>query len=76
MPPLFAILAVFVFIVILCLQDRNRKRALLPPGREPTIEDVKRIAKSGDKIWAIKLYRQIYQVSLQESKSAVENLGD
>jgi ribosomal protein L7/L12 len=43
-------------------------------GPAPTMEDVKQALATGDKILAIKLYRQMTQVGLKEAKDAVERL--
>jgi Ribosomal protein L7/L12 C-terminal domain len=54
---------------------RLRSRGLLPePGQIPTMEHVKRLAAAGQKIQAIKMYREIYRVGLKEAKDAVEKM--
>ena len=56
--------------------QQARSRGLWPkPGQIPTMEDVKRLAQAGEKILAIKLYRQIHHVGLAEAKDAVEKLA-
>ena len=55
--------------------QRARERGLWPPlGRIPTDEDVKRLAKAGERILAIKLCRQIHGMGFAESKAAVERM--
>jgi ribosomal protein L7/L12 len=55
---------------------RGQEQGLWPrPGQTATDQDVERLAKSGNKILAIKLYRQIHRVGLKEAKDAVEKLG-
>ena len=55
--------------------QRARNRGLWPqPGQIPTVEDVKRLAKAGEKILAIKMYRQVHNVGFKEAKDAVEKL--
>jgi tRNA A-37 threonylcarbamoyl transferase component Bud32 len=44
-------------------------------GELPTIEHVKRLAQAGEKMLAIKLYRQIHGVSAASAKAAVKNLA-
>ena len=56
--------------------EQIRLQGLLPgPGQVPTDEDVKRLAEAGEKITAIKLYRQIHRGGLKEAKEAVEKLA-
>ena len=56
--------------------ENIRLQGLLPsPGQVPTDEDVKRLAEAGEKISAIKIYRQIHGGGLKEAKEAVENLA-
>jgi len=56
--------------------EHVRLRGLLPsPGQVPTDEDVRRLAQAGEKIAAIKLYRQIHHGGLKEAKEAVEKLA-
>ena len=58
--------------------QQAREKGLWPPlGEVPTLEHVKGLAGAGEKILAIKLYRQIHPVSLLDAKAAVEKLvGD
>jgi len=71
-----AVLAGLVLVAMFLAGGNTQKRidALMTPGQSPSIDDVKRIAETGDKIAAIKLYRQIYGVGLKEAKDAVEKL--
>jgi hypothetical protein len=70
-------------ILIVALQRYSRQRiqqardkGLWPQsGEVPTLEHVKGLAQAGEKILAIKLYRQIHPVSLVEAKAAVEKLA-
>jgi len=56
---------------------RARERGLWPAMSQiPTDEDVKRLAKAGEKILAIKLCRQIHGMGLAEAKAAVEKLAE
>jgi len=57
--------------------EHIRLQGMLPsPGQVPTDEDVKRLAQAGEKITAIKMYRQIHGGGLKEAKDAVEKLAD
>ena len=51
---------------------RLRERGMYPQPGEESDEDVDRLLQHGHKIDAIKVYRAIYQVGLQEAKDAVE----
>ena len=56
--------------------QRARERGLWPQlGELPTLEHVKRLAQAGEKIMAIKLYRQMHGASLADAKAAVEKLA-
>lgn len=41
----------------------------------PTDEDIRRVLKAGQKIYAIKLYRTKYGCGLKEAKEAVEKIS-
>jgi ribosomal protein L7/L12 len=56
--------------------EHIRLQGLLPsPGQIPTDGDVKRLAQAGEKITAIKIYRQIHGGGLKEAKDAVDKLA-
>jgi len=56
--------------------QKAREGGLWPQlGEIPTLEHVKRLAQAGEKILAIKLYRQIQGLSVAEAKAAVEKLA-
>jgi hypothetical protein len=85
-PPYILIAAgvFFVFITIALVMgsgqqksiSRLQEEGLWPAnGQEPTLEDVKRLAKAGHKIPAIKMYRIMMKVGLKEAKDAVEDLA-
>jgi predicted Ser/Thr protein kinase len=55
---------------------RAREKGLWPQfGEIPAVEHVKRLAQSGERSLAIKLYRQICPVSLRDAKEVVEGLA-
>jgi len=76
------ILASWGIILFFVLQFHSRQqiqqaraRGFWPQlGEFPTIEHVKRLAQAGEKILAIKLYRQIHGLSLADAKAVVDNL--
>ena len=47
---------------------------ILPDTDKTTDSDIKRLALSGHKIWAIKRYRELHNVSLKEAKQRVEEM--
>jgi len=51
-----------------------RARGLYPPAGQATDADVRRLLQGGEKIMAIRCYREIHQVGLKEAKDAVELL--
>jgi len=56
--------------------QKAREKGLWPQlGELPTLEDVKRLAQGGEKILAIRLYRQILNVSLEDAEAAVRKLA-
>lgn len=75
--------AVFFAIIWLFLRSRQneliqvRKEGLLPPeGVKPNQEHVKRLAKAGKIVLAIKTYRELNpRVGLAEAKEAVEAMA-
>jgi hypothetical protein len=55
--------------------QRARQRGHWPPlGQIPTDEDVKRLAKDGEKILAIRMCRQIHNLGFTEAAAVVEKL--
>lgn len=80
-----ALIVVSVVVILWALAALNsrrriagaRERGLWPTlGHIPTDEDVKRLAKAGEKILAIKLCRQIHGMGLAEAKAAVEKMAE
>jgi hypothetical protein len=56
--------------------QQARERGLWPKlGEVPTLEQVKGLAQAGEKVLAIKLYRQIERTSVSDAKAAVEKLA-
>ena len=70
--------ALWAFVSLVSRQQTKRfqSRGLLPePGQIPTMENVERLVAAGEKILAIKMYREIYRVGLKEARDAVEKMG-
>jgi predicted Ser/Thr protein kinase len=56
--------------------QQARERGLWPQwGELATLEHVQHLAQAEEKVLAIKLYRQIYPVSLMDAKAAVEKIA-
>jgi len=55
-------------------EKRLIRSGTLPPLEKTTDADIARLASSGFKVWAIKRYRQLHQVSLKEAKQRVESM--
>ncbi len=70
------ILSVIVILILTSIiKEKKLQRAgILPAVQNTTDEDIKRLANSPYRIWAIKRYRQIYKVSLKEAKRKIEEL--
>ncbi|MBI4379235.1 MAG: hypothetical protein HY578_09080 [Nitrospinae bacterium] len=51
-----------------------KQTGLYPPAGHGTDEDVERLAAKGEKIMAIKLYREIHGVDLKTAKEAVDKI--
>lgn len=65
-------LAVFAFVL---LRDAAARRSgLIPPKGQATMADVERLVRSGERIVAIRCYREIHQVGLAEAKKAIDDL--
>jgi hypothetical protein len=52
-----------------------RRSGLYPPRGAGSISDVQRLIQSGHRVLAVRLYRELHQVSLREARSAVDQLG-
>jgi ribosomal protein L7/L12 len=78
-PYLIALVAVAVIftIIFLLLSLREwfaKQTGVLPAKGTATMADVERLRLAGQKIWAIRCYREVHKCGLAEAKRAVENL--
>jgi len=62
----------FFFYLRWVAQGGREKCPSLIPDRVDTMDDVRHLLAQGDKIGAIKMYREINHVSLKQAKDAVE----
>jgi ribosomal protein L7/L12 len=51
-----------------------RRSGLLPKVGQATMADVERLVRAGERILAIRCYREIHKCSLQDAKRAVDDL--
>ena len=65
----FIFCAVYWFLVV----SRTRRQEK-PPKHKPTMFDVRRLLKEGDKEAAIRLYSKIFKVALKQARKDVEEL--
>lgn len=66
-------LLVLVGLLVLLSRQRARPTPVAPPARAAhTLDDVRALARSGRKLEAIRLYRQVTGQGLAEAKAAVE----
>jgi len=57
------------------LKERQLVRdGILPPLDKTTDDDIAQLVKAGHKVWAIKRYRQLHNVSLKDAKTKIEAL--
>jgi hypothetical protein len=80
-PPYFSYFIISLFVLLLAAVavqrfklGRLRRKGLYPYPGKATMEDVQRLLKSGDHILAMRCYREVHHVSLEEAKRAVEAL--
>ncbi len=72
----FLIIGVVAAVLIAVFKGgrTERRSELLPPPGKATMDDVKRLAKSGQTIFAIRCYRELHQCGLAEAKQVVDRL--
>jgi ribosomal protein L7/L12 len=71
----FVVLMVILAILVSWRDAAARRSGLLPPAGQETMADVHRLIQAGERIAAIRCYREIHRCSLVEAKQAVENLS-
>ena len=72
---MMALSVIGILILTSIIKEKKlQKSGILPTVHDTTDEDIKRLANSPYRIWAIKRYRQIYKVSLKEAKRKIEQL--
>jgi len=69
------ILTVIVFLASSRKVVNARNQGIYPEEGDETDEDVLRLLKVGEKILAIRCYREIHKVGLKEAKEAVERIN-
>jgi ribosomal protein L7/L12 len=71
-----AIVVYLLLVVLSVMGITGRRWGDHPKPGEATMADVTRLARNGEKIAAIRCYREIHNVGLAEAKEAVEQLAD
>ena len=67
-------IGVMAFIFAKCRDAADRRSGLLPAAGHATMADVERLIQAGQRISAIRCYREIHHVGLAEAKKAVDDL--
>jgi hypothetical protein len=78
-PAAIGIVLILALVAMLSLIVRlrvaaARRSGLLPAAGQSSMADVERLAKMGERVWAIRCYREIHSCGLAEAKHAVERL--
>ncbi len=70
--------AIFVILYVLASirTASDRRAGILPPAGQGSMADVERLIQSGEKISAIRVYREIHHCGLAEAKQAVDQIRD
>ena len=76
---IFLVVVGLCFVVALVMAQRRhaelRRTGVLPPEGQGSMADVERLVRAGQKIEAIRVYREIHPgVGLAEAKKAVKEL--
>ena len=51
-----------------------RRSGLLPAAGKATMTDIERLVKAGERIYAIRCYREVHRCGLAEAKRAIDDL--
>lgn len=54
--------------------NQARRKGLYPSQRKPTMDDVKRLLRAGEKYLAIRMYSEIYRLNVHQSEKEVDLL--
>mgnify|MGYP003423314451 CR=1 FL=1 len=75
---LIVIVGLAAWVIAVVSSSRSERRLIrdgvLPPVDKTTDADILRLVKTGHKVWAIKRYRQLHNVSLKDAKTKIEAL--
>jgi ribosomal protein L7/L12 len=67
--------AVAIALIFKSWRDMARRRhEILPPAGQATMADVERLVRTGERLAAIRVYREIHHVGLAEAKKAIDDL--
>lgn len=76
---LWVALVALVFVIgsqlwIVVRMATLRRAGQYPQRGEAVMADVERLLKNGDRVWAIRCYREIHVCSLRQAKDALDTL--
>jgi ribosomal protein L7/L12 len=67
-------LVVAAFAFVSWRDAAYRRSGLLPAAGQATMADVERLVRAGQRILAIRCYRELHHVGLVEAKKAIDDL--
>ena len=70
-----AAVLVIIFLLAALREWFAKQTGVLPLAGSATMADVERLRLAGQKVWAIRCYREIHKCGLAEAKQAVEELA-
>ncbi|MCP4748795.1 MAG: hypothetical protein GY874_22090 [Desulfobacteraceae bacterium] len=69
-----AFIALIVYIHQLLMLKKVRRKGVYPIKGKVTNEDIKRLALSGNRLLAIRAYRELHKCGLKKAKKKVNNI--
>ena len=63
-----------MFLLTLFRTASDRRAGVLPPAGQATMADVEHLVRAGQRIYAIRCYREIHHCGLAEAKKGVDDL--
>ena len=63
-----------MFLIASFRTAADRRAGVLPPAGQATMADVERLVRAGQRIYAIRCYREIHHCGLAEAKKGVDDL--
>ncbi len=69
-----AALALLVQGTVMLRVSALRHAGIYPAPGQATMSDVERLKRAGQRVWAIRCYREIHHCGLTEAKKAIDDL--